>query len=171
MKSLLPATLATATLVFTGTALAQTDHTAAPPAASAASIQAQADRNADADMSSASAIRPKTGMEARMTGVSAGTVVQTPAGESLGTVKDIVPNPNSGQPDFVLIATRAGTAAVPYAAVTPLFHDGHIVLERPRLEGAPRISEDQLQDANRATAEWKKQANRYWGSGNPGVMR
>jgi hypothetical protein len=134
-------------------------------------MQAQADKNADADMSSDSAIRPKTGMEARMTGVSAGTVVQTPAGESLGTVKDIVPNSNSGQPDFVLIATRAGTAAVPYATVVPLFHDGHIVLERPRLEGAPRISEDQLQDRDRTSAEWKKQANRYWESGNPGVMR
>jgi sporulation protein YlmC with PRC-barrel domain len=111
-------------------------------------------------MSDAAAMRPKTGMEARMSGVSAGTVVQSPAGESIGTVKDIVPNTNTGQPDYVVIAMRSGTTAVPYAAVVPLFHDGHVVLDRARLESAPRVSESQLQDTG--SAEWKKKADRYW---------
>lgn len=104
-----------------------------------------------------------------MSGVSAGTVVQSPGGESIGTVKDIVPNSNTGQPDYVVIATRTGTTAVPYSAVVPLFHDGHIVLDRARLESSPRVSASQLQD--NGSAEWKKKADRYWEALNPAALR
>src|SRR5258708_3591121 len=34
--------------------------------------------------------------------LSAGTVVQTPAGESIGTVKDVVPDTRTGQPRYIV---------------------------------------------------------------------
>ena len=116
-------------------------------------------QSSDPDMSGAAA-RPELGMEARMLGVAAGTLVQTPAGESIGKVQDIVPDAGSGRPAYVLIATRSGSTAVPYSVVSPLLHDGRIVLDRSRLESAPRISEKQLQEKDESA--WKNQADHYW---------
>ena len=119
----------------------------------------------DPDFSSQGIRKPKTGIEARMTGVSAGTAVQAPSGESIGTVKDIVPDPNSGRPAYVVIATRSGNTAVPYATITPLFHDGQIVLDRSRLESAPRLRAEQLQ--NDSDRSWTKQSDQYWNDSAP----
>jgi hypothetical protein len=153
MKLTIPPHLAISALMLTGVALAQTP----PP------------QPADPDISNEAARQPKSGMEARMTGVSAGTVVQSPAGESIGMVKDVVPDANSGEPAYVLISSRSGNTAVPYSVVAPLFHDGHVILERSRLESAPRVSEKQLLDTSDAT--WKKQADRYWSGQNPSGLR
>src|SRR3989442_64879 len=49
-------------------------------------------QSSDTDMSTAAERRPKVGREARMGGISAGSVVQSPAGENIGRVKDIVPD-------------------------------------------------------------------------------
>ena len=117
-------------------------------------------RGSDPDFSSQGIRTPKTGIEARMTGVSAGTAVHAPSGEPIGTVKDIVPDPNSGRPAYVVIAMRGGSTAVPYATITPLFHDGQIVLDRSRLESAPRLRADQLQ--NDSDRSWTRQSDQYW---------
>ena len=107
-----------------------------------------------------------------MTSISAGMGVQSAAGESIGTVKDVVPNA-SGQPGYVLIATGAGTrTAVPYSTVSSMIRNGKIVLDRARLEAAPQVQDSQLQD--RADTRWQKQADQYWnGSGatRPGEPR
>jgi hypothetical protein len=153
MKQTMRTRLAISALMLTGIAVAQTPP---PPPA-------------DPDISNESARQPKSGMEARMSGVSAGTVVQSPAGESIGLVKDVVPDANSGEPAYVLISTRSGNTAVPYSAITPLFHDGHIILDRSRLESAPRVSDKQLLDSSDVT--WKKQADRYWGGRNASGLR
>jgi hypothetical protein len=83
--------LTAATLLTAATAMAQTE---------SGPLQ-DSNMSSDPDMSSASVTRPEPGMEARMSGVSAGTRVQSPAGESLGGVQDIVPNSDSGRPDYV----------------------------------------------------------------------
>lgn len=93
-------------------------------------------------------------------GVSAGAVVQTSAGESIGSVQDIVPDSRSGQPAYVLLATSSGHIAVPYWAITRLLRDGHIVIERPQLNAAPRVRDKQLHDPS--DVMWKKQADQYW---------
>jgi sporulation protein YlmC with PRC-barrel domain len=105
-----------------------------------------------------------------MGGISAGSIVQNPAGEAIGRVKDIVPDAKSGEPAFIVISTRSGSTAVPYAVIAPMYENGHIVLDRSRLESAPRVSDSQLRE-DKPGAEWKKQVDRYWESRKPPSLR
>jgi hypothetical protein len=105
-----------------------------------------------------------------MGGISAGSIVQNPAGEPIGRVKDIVPDANTGEPAYIVIATRSGSTAVPYPVIAPMYENGHIILDRSRLESAPRVSDSQLRD-DKSGAEWKKQADRYWESRKPPNLR
>ena len=117
----------------------------ADPRAAASPHQRAATRTAAADGTSS---------------VTAGMGVQTAAGESIGTVQDVVPNA-SGQPGYVLIATASGTrTAVPYSTVSSMTRNGKIVLDRARLEAAPQVQDSQLQD--RSNTRWQKQADQYW---------
>ncbi len=106
-------------------------------------------------------IAPETTMEERMLGVTAGTHVQSPAGETIGTVEDVVPSERTGRPDYVLIATASGAeTAVPYDAIMPRVHDGRIILDRSRLEGAPAVSASEVRDGSHSA--WKTQVDQYW---------
>jgi sporulation protein YlmC with PRC-barrel domain len=136
------------------------------PARSLPKAQDNANPSSDTDMANAAQERPKVGREAKLGGLSAGSIVQSPAGENIGRVKDIVPDSKTGDPAYVVIAARNGTAAVPYAVIAPMYQNGHVVLDRARLESAPHVSDSQLRD-DKASAEWEKQANRYWTSRNP----
>jgi hypothetical protein len=120
-------------------------------------------------MSTAAQRRPKVGREARMGGITAGSIVQTPAGEPIGRVRDIVPDANTGEPAYIVISTRSGSTAVPYPTIAPMFQSGHIVLDRSRLESAPRVTDSQLQD--NSGAQWRKQADQYWESRKPPDLR
>lgn len=131
--------------------------------------QESSSQSSDTDMSTAAERRPKVGREARMGGISAGSIVQSPAGEPIGRVKDIVPDANTGEPAYVVISVRSGSTAVPYATIAPMFQNGHIVLDRSRLESAPRVTDSELQDNSKA--QWQKQANRYWESRKPPDLR
>lgn len=193
MKSKLPSAWAAA-VVICGTAVAQT---APPPEPGAAATPGQSNpersdpststpstinrspqeaisqesssQSSDTDMSTAAERRPKVGREARLGGITAGSIVQSPAGEPIGRVRDIVPDANTGEPAYIVIATRSGSTAVPYQSIAPMFQNGHIVLDRSRLEAAPHASDSQLQD--KSGAEWKKQADRYWDSRKPPNLR
>ncbi|MBV8804055.1 MAG: hypothetical protein JO042_03390 [Sinobacteraceae bacterium] len=114
-------------------------------------------------MSTAADRRPKVGREAKLGGVSAGAIVQNPAGAEIGRVKDIVPDANTGGPAYIIIATRSGNTAVPNETIYPTYRNGHFVLDDSRLESAPRVSEKQLRD-EKQDAPWKKEADQYWGS-------
>jgi hypothetical protein len=131
--------------------------------------QESSSQSSDADMSTAAERRPKMGREARLGGISAGSIVQTPAGQPIGRVKDVVPDANTGDPAYIVISLRSGSTAVPYPAIAPMFQDGHIVLDRSKLESAPRVTDSQLQD--KRGLEWKRQADRYWESRNPPNLR
>ena len=128
--------------------------------------QDSASQGSDTDMANAAERRPKTGREASLGGLSAGSIVQSPAGENIGRVKDIVPDAKSGDPAYVVIAMRDGMTAVPYATLAPMYQSGHVVLDRSRLNSAPRVSDAQLRN-DQADADWKKQANRYWEARHP----
>jgi hypothetical protein len=92
--------------------------------------------------------------------ISAGMPVQTAAGEPLGTVRDVVPDA-TGAPGYVLITTpTGGKTALPYSTVASLTREGSIVLDRARLQGAPRVEDSQL--LNPSDTRWKKQADQYW---------
>jgi hypothetical protein len=152
-------TWAAAVFLISTSAFAQT----VPPPSEESSRQSQ---SSDTDMSTAAERRPKVGREARLGGISAGSIVQSPAGENIGRVKDIVPDANTGEPAYIVIATRSGSAAVPYAIIAPMYQNGHVVLDRSRLESAPHVTENQLRD-DKKDASWKKEADRYWESRHP----
>jgi len=91
----------------------------------------------------------------------AGKLVQSPQGDTIGTVKALVPEvPAHGLPDYVLVATDTGTAAIPYGAVDHLLRDAHLVIDRSLLAAAPRVGEDQID--NDADSHWKEAADSYW---------
>jgi hypothetical protein len=97
---------------------------------------------------------------AAASGVSAGMPVQTTSGELLGIVRDVLPNA-SGEPGYVLITTpTGGKTAVPYSTASVMTRNGTIVLDRARLEGAPRIQDSQLQ--NPSDTSWQKKVDQYW---------
>jgi hypothetical protein len=194
MKPKLPSAWAAAVCIICGSAVAQTVPTPEPGAAATpgqsnpqrtdpststpstvnrspkeALSQESSSQSSDADMSTAAERRPKVGREARMGGISAGSIVQNPAGEPIGRVRDIVPDANTGEPAYIVISMRSGSTAVPYPMIAPMFQNGHIVLDRSRLESAPHVSDSQLQD--KSNAEWKKQADRYWDSRRPPSLR
>jgi PRC-barrel domain len=104
-------------------------------------------------------------MDERMRGVTAGMRVQSPTGEMIGRVEDVAPDARTGRPDYVVIATTSGAkTAVPYSAIVPQVHDGHITLERSRLEGAPSVRDAELQGYSNTL--WQEPADQYWISGD-----
>jgi hypothetical protein len=132
---------------------------------------AQSDQMSPADHSTRrtdpdqSALPPTRVAEAATQGnkdkLSAGTIVQSPAGQAIGTIKDIVPDPRSGQPSYVLVATRSGAkTAIPYSTIAPLFINGRVTLDRWRLEDAPHVSYSQLRD--QSDKAWQQKAQQYW---------
>jgi hypothetical protein len=194
MKPKLPSACVAAVCVICGSAVAQTVPTPEPGAAATpgqsnpertdpststpstinrspkdAISPESSSQSSDVDMSTAAERRPKVGREARMGGISAGSIVQNPAGEPIGRVRDVVPDANTGEPAYIVISLRSGSTAVPYPTIAPMFQNGHIVLDRSRLESAPHVSDSQLQD--KSNAEWKKQADRYWDSRRPPSLR
>jgi hypothetical protein len=93
--------------------------------------------------------------------VTAGMGVQSTGGDSIGTVTDVVPSATSGSPAYIMIVTTSGnTTAVPYATVAPMVRNDKIVMDRARLEGAPKVDVSQVQD--RSDTQWQKQVNQYW---------
>jgi hypothetical protein len=132
-------------------------------------VQENSSPNSDADMSATVQHRPKAGREAKLGRISAGSLVQSPAGEPIGRVEDIVPDTRTGEPAYVVISSRSGSTAVPYATIAPMFQDDHIVLDRSRLEAAPQLRDGQL--LNRSDATWKQAADRYWESRKPPSLR
>ncbi len=90
--------------------------------------------------------------------LSAGKVVQSTGGEIIGTVRDVVRNSVTGDPDYVLISTSTGTAAMPFWAARHLLRDAHFVLSPAQLESAPRVPDSM----DRTDASWKAAADRYW---------
>jgi len=93
--------------------------------------------------------------------ITAGKLVQSPQGETIGTVAGLVPRaPPHGLPDYVLVNTQTGTTAIPYGAMDHLLRDAHLVVDRSVLAGAPRVGEEQIY--NGADIRWKAEADSYW---------
>jgi len=132
-----------------------------PDPTAAATPGTQNPSHSDASTATPAEVERQAGLDAQMRGVSAGAAVQSPAGESIGAVKDIVPDPKTGRPAYVLIATHKGPkVAVPYSVVITLVHNGYITLDRSRLERAPQVRDRQLLD--QSDTAWRREANRYW---------
>jgi hypothetical protein len=94
--------------------------------------------------------------------IAVGLQVQSSTGASLGTVVDVISDSSSSSPSYVVISSAGETVAVPYSAVGSMMHNGAIVMDQARLQGAPKVRQSQLRDPS--SMDWQSQANQYWGS-------
>jgi sporulation protein YlmC with PRC-barrel domain len=98
--------------------------------------------------------------------LSVGTVVQSPAGAAIGTVQDLVSDPRTGQPSYVVVNMRSGAnAPIPYSTIAPMFSNGRVILDQSRLEEAPRVSNSQLRNPSDHT--WQQKSEKYWNARGP----
>lgn len=88
--------------------------------------------------------------------------VESPSGQSLGTVSNVIPGLNGRKTSgYVLVSGSNGMSVpVPYRTANSMVHDGKLVLGQSRLEHAPKVSQEDLQ--NRADHAWRVKADRYW---------
>lgn len=97
--------------------------------------------------------------------------VQTPSGQSLGSVSRVIPGLN-GRPSsgYVLVSGSHGMSVpVSYRTAESMVRNGKLVLNRSRFEHAPKVTQEDLQ--NRSDHAWRVKADRYWGGKGHGRMR
>ena len=126
MKSIKPLSCATLALTITMWANAQ------DPASPIENDPAKPPRNEESSLSM-TAPEPKSLV---------GTRVQTPQGEQLGTIEDVLVDEAGGREFVVLKIGEDRFAAIPKSAVSVLMRDKVLVLERARLEAAPVVGTD-----------------------------
>lgn len=88
--------------------------------------------------------------------------VESPSGQSLGTVSNVIPGLNGRKTSgYVLVSGSNGMSVpVPYRTANSMVRDGKLILRQSRLEHAPKVSQEDLQ--NRADHAWRVKADRYW---------
>lgn len=95
--------------------------------------------------------------------------VQSAAGESLGTVKDIIVD-QQGKLTHVIVS-YGGTlglgnklAAVPWEQASHMMSGSHLVLQKEKLQSAPSFTESEW--PNLASSSWSTTADQYWQQGS-----
>jgi hypothetical protein len=83
--------------------------------------------------------------------IAPGKLLQSPQGSRIGTVTNVVPN-------YVMVTSDSGVTPIPYAAMSHLLRDAHIVIDRSIFESAPRFNEAQMGSEE----TWKSAADQYW---------
>jgi hypothetical protein len=82
---------------------------------------------------------------------------QAPLGEVVDVVFDA-----KNQPAFVVISTEGKSVAVPYSVATSMRTSDKIVMDRARLQAAPKVKEG---DWKKPEGNWKDESARYWKRG------
>jgi hypothetical protein len=104
--------------------------------------------------------RDNPSLVARPSDIASGKLVQSPQGTVIGAVHEVISEPASGRPAYVLISTDSGATAIPYWAIGHLIRDAHIVIDRSTLAEAPRIpGSGAPKDGD---TSWKARADSYW---------
>jgi hypothetical protein len=90
-----------------------------------------------------------------------GTPVQTPAGEKLGTIEQVLKDEVAGR-EFVMLKVGDSYTAMPAAAVSLMMQGKVLVVDRAQLEGAPHVGTDWRRHVSNDAYEesesyWKKQ--------------
>jgi len=88
--------------------------------------------------------------------------VESPAGQSLGSVSKVVPGLNGQRSSgYVLVSGANGVSVpVPYPTAHAMVRDGKLVLSQSRFEHAPKVTQEDLQ--NRSDHAWRIKADHYW---------
>jgi hypothetical protein len=126
MKSIKPLSCATLALTITMWANAQ------DPATPIEADPAKPPRNEESSVS----------LTAPEPGSIVGTSVETPQGEKLGTIEEVLVDEAGGREFVVLKIGEDKFAAIPKSAVSVMMRDKVLVLERARLERAPSVGTD-----------------------------
>ena len=91
-----------------------------------------------------------------------GLTVETPRGNSIGAVQDIVVE-RDGRVTYAIIADGdAGRAlvAIPWKTFHSMMRDGKVIMDESRLAKAPRFEPGQWPDLGNQT--WSADVDRYW---------
>jgi sporulation protein YlmC with PRC-barrel domain len=91
-----------------------------------------------------------------------GAAVVTSANAPIGKVVDVVFDATD-QPAFVVIQSEGKAVAVPYAVANSMKTADKIVIDRSRLQAAPKVKEGQWRDES--SRSWKKESEQYWDRG------
>jgi hypothetical protein len=88
--------------------------------------------------------------------------VESSSGQSLGSVSTVLPGLNGRQTSgYVVVSGSNGMSTpVPYRTANSMVRDGKLVLDQSRFEGAPKVSQEDLQ--NSADHAWRTKADQYW---------
>jgi hypothetical protein len=90
-----------------------------------------------------------------------GLSVETPTGEPLGSVIEIVADASTGTPLFAVITSEGTSTAVPYTAAAAMVQGDALVMERERLASAPKVDQGEWRQAG----DWTGESSGYWGEG------
>lgn len=88
--------------------------------------------------------------------------VESSSGQSLGSVSKVVPGLNGQQTSGYVVVSGSGgeSVPVPYRTANSMVRDGKLVLSQSRLEHAPKVTEEDLQNAS--DHAWRVKADQYW---------
>jgi len=88
--------------------------------------------------------------------------VESSSGQSLGSVSNVVPGLNGQQSaGYVLVSGSNGMSVpVPYRTASSMVRDGKLILSQSRLEHAPKVTQEDLQ--NSSDHSWRMKADQYW---------
>ena len=97
--------------------------------------------------------------------------VQSSSGQSLGSVSSVVPGLNGQKSSgYVVVSGSNGmNTPVPYRTANSMVHDGKLILSQSKLERAPKVTQDDLQDSS--SHAWRTKADRYWMQEGHGRMQ
>lgn len=88
--------------------------------------------------------------------------VESPSGQSLGSVSSVVPGLNGQKSSgYVVVSGSNGMSVpVPYRTASSMVRDGKLVLSQSRLEHAPKVTQEDLQ--NSSNHAWRVKVDHYW---------
>ena len=88
-----------------------------------------------------------------------GLPVESPAGEQLGSVVDIVRD-KAGKPTYAVVAIDTDTTAVPYDTALGMVRNEKVVMSQAKLAAAPKVKQSEWLDQTHTA--WRTQSDRYW---------
>jgi sporulation protein YlmC with PRC-barrel domain len=106
------------------------------------------------------------GLDAKWVSAILGMKVETPAGASLGRVKDVVVD-GYGRAIYAIVAYGGMMGlgnkytAVPWTSVAEMLHRDRLLIDQAQLENAPALSSAKPDSAN---TSWRREADSYWRS-------
>lgn len=88
--------------------------------------------------------------------------VESSSGQSLGSVSTVVPGLDGKESSgYVVVSGSNGMSVpVPYRTASSMVRDGKLVLSQSRLEHAPKVTQEDMQ--NSADHAWRMKADHYW---------